>query len=75
MIWTVSASFLSMAFLSNIRAMMMIPVLEEPIDTTEDLFKLGKIPIIGPDGGYWRGYLVESSVLSERMAGEKRTNV
>ena len=69
LLWTVVASFISMAFHSNIRAMLMIPVYEDPIDTTEDLFERGKIPIIGPEGGYWREYLLGSNVGSEKMAG------
>ena len=69
LLWTVVASFISMAFHSNIRAMLMIPVYEDPIDTTEDLLERGKIPIIGPEGGYWREYLLGSNVGSEKMAG------
>ena len=67
LLWTVVASYISMAFHSNIRAMLMIPVYEDPIDTTEDLFERGKILIIGPEGGYWREYLLGSNVGSEKM--------
>ena len=70
LLWTVMASFLSMAFLSNIRAILMIPVLEDPIDTTEDLFKQSKLAIIGPEGGFMRGYLSGSSNSWERTLGE-----
>ena len=70
LLWTVMASFLSMAFLSNIRAILMIPVLEDPIDTTEDLFKQSKLAIIGPEGGFMRGYLSGSSNIWERTLGE-----
>ena len=59
-----------MAFLSNIRAILMIPVLEDPIDTTEDLFKQSKLAIIGPEGGFMRGYLSGSSNSWERTLGE-----
>ena len=70
LLWTVAASFLSMAFLSNIRAILMIPVLEDPIDTTEDLFKQSKTAIIGPEGGFMRGYLSGSSNIWERKLGK-----
>lgn len=47
LLWTVGASFLTMAFLSNIRVILMLPVRDQPIDTTEDIFKQDKIPVIG----------------------------
>ena len=34
------------------------------------MFELGKIPIIGPEGGYWREYLLNSVLASERKAGQ-----
>ena len=70
LMWTVMASFLSMAFLSNIRAMLMIPVHQHPIDTTEDIFKQDKVPLINLEGSFWREYLLESSNPWERRAGE-----
>ena len=70
LMWTVMASFLTMAFLSNIRAMLMIPVHEHPIDTTSDIFKHDKIPLINLEGSFWREYLLESSNPWERRAGE-----
>jgi len=42
---------------------------EDPIDSIDDLFRLGKIPIIGPEGGYWEEYLLNSALASERKAG------
>ena len=70
LMWTVMASFLTMAFLSNIRAMLMIPVHEHPIDTTSDIFKHDKIPLINLEGSFWREYLLESSNPWERRAGQ-----
>ena len=46
LLWTVMGTFLSMAFLSNIRAILLLPVYDHPIDTTEDIFKQGKTPIV-----------------------------
>ena len=46
LLWIFMGSFLSMAFLSNIRAILMIPTYDVPIETTEDIFKHGKIPIV-----------------------------
>ena len=70
LIWTVAGSFISMAFLSNVRAMLMIPVHEHPIDRTEDIFKQDKTPIINLEGSFWREYLLESSNYWEKRAGE-----
>ena len=70
LLWIVSAGFISMAFQSNIRAILMIPSYEEPVDSTDDLLRLGKIPIIGPEGGYWREYLLGSALAPERRAGQ-----
>ena len=46
LIWTVMAAFISMAFLSMIRATLMIPVYGEPIDTAEDIFTEKKTAMI-----------------------------
>ena len=69
LLWTVTASFLTMAFLSNIRAMLMIPVHEDPIDNTEHIFRQDKIPLINVEGSFWREYLLGSSNYWERKAG------
>ena len=68
LMWAVLGSLISMAFLSNIRAMLMKPVYQKPIDSTEDIFKVGKKPLIG--GGMWPNYLRTSSNEWERLAGE-----
>ena len=72
LLWTVMASFISMAFLSNIRAMLLKPVYESPIDSTEDMIVQGKIPIIGTQGSssIWPKYFSESNNIWERKAGE-----
>ena len=44
--WTVMAAFISMAFLSMIRATLIFPVYGDPIDTAEDIFKQGKSTMI-----------------------------
>ena len=46
LLWIVMGSFLNMAFLSNIRAILLIPTYDVPIETTEDIFKQDKIPIV-----------------------------
>ena len=40
-LWTVMGSFITMAFLCNIRAMLMKPVFERTIDVTQDIFESG----------------------------------
>ena len=69
LLWTVAGSFIAMAFLSNVRAMLMIPVHEQPIDTTEDIFSQDKTPIINLEGSFWREYLLDSSNYWEARAG------
>ena len=69
LLWTVTATFISMAFLSNVRAILMIPVHEHPIDSTEDIFKQDKTPLINLEGSFWREYLVDSSNYWEKRAG------
>ena len=71
LIWAVMGSLLAMAFMSNIRAMLLKPVYENPIDSTKDIFKAGKIPMNGRDGGYWAEFLKVSANPWERLAFEK----
>ena len=71
LIWTVAGSFISMAFLSNVRAMLMIPVYEAPVHTTRDIFKEQKVPYVNLEGSFWREYLLESPNWWERLAGEE----
>ena len=67
LLWMMMASILSMAFLSNIRAILMIPVYEPPIDSDEDIFKQGKTPLIFWP---WRKDLLGSSNVWERHTGK-----
>ena len=43
LLWTVMGTFLAMAFLCNIRAMLTKPAYERAIDSTQDIFELGKV--------------------------------
>ena len=54
---------------SNVRAMLMIPLYEQPIDTTESIFKHDKIPLVNLEGSFWKEYLMESPNYWERRAG------
>ena len=71
LMWAVMGSLLALAFMSNIRAMLLKPVYEHPIDSTKDIFKVGKTPINGGNGGFWVEYLKASSNPWERLAAEK----
>ena len=62
--------FISFAFMSNIRAMLLKPSYETPVDSTEELLKRGIIPI-NSNGGFWEEYLLSSINPWERLAGEK----
>ena len=68
LVWTVAAAFISMAFLSMIRAILMKPAYGKPIDSARDIFEQGKIPILAPS--HWRNYLKDSSDEWTRRAGK-----
>ena len=54
---------------SNIRASLMIPTYEQPIDTTENIFQYNKVPLVNLEGSFWKDYLMESPNYWERRAG------
>ena len=62
--------FISFAFMSNIRATLLKPSYETPVDSTEELLKRGITPI-NSNGGFWEEYLLSSINPWERLAGEK----
>ena len=69
LMWAVLGNLITMALLCNIRAMLMKPVFEKPIDSTKDLIIVGKIPTT-MSTGFWIDYLKTSSNDWERLAGE-----
>ena len=69
LVWNAMAVIITMAFLCNIRAILLKPVYDPPIDTTEDIFKQGKIPIILFEGSYWRNYFLTSNNTWEKRTG------
>ena len=70
LLWSFAGFFITLAFMSNIRAMLMKPIFEKPIDSTESLIQKGKVPINSNDGGFWQEYLVNSINKWERVAGK-----
>ena len=70
LMWAVLSSLITMAFLCNIRAMIMKPVFQKPIDHTKDIFTVDKIPINNLAGSMMPEYLKTSSNKWERLAGE-----
>ena len=72
---------------SNVRAMLMIPVYEQPIDTTENIFHYDKVPqhlltldtnsahtqvpLVNLEGSFWKDFLLASPNSWERRAGEE----
>ena len=70
LMWTVLGSLITMAFLCNIRAMLMKPVFQKPVDSTKDIFTLGKIPIYLGRSTFWADYLKTSSNEWERLVGQ-----
>ena len=57
-----------MAFLSMIRATLMIPIYGKPIDTAEDIFREEKTAMIGM--GLWQNYLKSSNDPWLRKTGK-----
>ena len=66
--------------------MLMIPVYEQPIDTTENIFHYDKVsqlsltvhysahtqvPLVNLEGSFWRDFLLASPNSWERRAGEE----
>ena len=47
----------------------MIPVYENPIDTTEQMFQNGKTPIISLEGSFYKEFLQGSPNIWEQKAG------
>ena len=68
LVWTITVAFISMAFLSMIRATLMIPLHGDPIDTAEDIFRQGKIPMILK--GMWAKYLKTSTDVWVQRTGK-----
>ena len=61
-------------FESNIRASLMIPTYEQPIDTTENIFQYNKVPLVNLEGSFWKDYLMASPNYWERKAGLCKLN-
>ena len=49
--------------------MLMIPVYEKKIETTEDIFKHDKIPLVNLAGSFWKEFLETSPNAWERKSG------
>lgn len=57
--WSLANMMLMFAFVSMLRAAMMRPVSEKPIDTTRDLVESGKTPMM-TFGTFWAEFLQTS---------------
>ena len=74
LMWAVMGSLIALAFMSNIRAMLLKPVYEQPIETTKDIFDVGRIPII-KEGSFFTQYFKTSENPWQRLAYEKRYSI
>ena len=70
LLWSIVSMMIVMAFLSNIRAMLLCPEYEKPVDSTKGLIKSGKIPINHYKLSLWPNYLRDSSNMWENKAFE-----
>ena len=66
--WSVMGMVLVFCFLCNLRAMILKPTMEKPIDTTQDLVLEGKTPIIV--GGLFTNYMATSPNQWHRKAND-----
>ena len=70
LMWAVLGSLITMAFMCNIRAIMMKPVFKKPIDSTKDIFIGKKTTNNNYAGAFWQDYLATSTNKWERLAAE-----
>ena len=70
LLWSMTGWFLAMAYLSNIRAMLLSPNYAKPVDYTKDLFSLGKVPVNAYKYGMWPRVLKNSPNKWEQKAYE-----
>ena len=70
LLWSLTGMLLALAYLSNIRAMLLTPAFEKPVDYTKDLFAMGKIPVNDYKYGMWPQVLKNSPNKWERKAYE-----
>ena len=62
-------------FSSNILSMLMIPVYEKKIETTEDIFIQDKIPLVNLAGSFWKEFLETSPNSWERKSGNLNKSI
>ena len=66
--WSVMGMVLVLCFLCNLRAMILKPTLEQPIDTSQDIVLQGKTPVIVT--GFFTNYMETSTNEWHRKARE-----
>ena len=64
--WSVMGMVLLFCFLCNLRAMILKPLMESPIDTSEEIILKGMTPIVV--AGLWQEYLINSVNKWQRKA-------
>ena len=68
--WSLVNMMLMLAFMSMLRAAMMRPVREKPIDTTQDLIQSGRDPIM-TFGTFWPDFMRTSENYWHRQVERK----
>ena len=68
--WSLVNMILMFSFVSMLRATMMRPVMEQPIDNTRSLIESGKTPMM-TFGKFWLDYMRTSENIWYRQVGEK----
>ena len=70
LIWGLFGSVLVYAFLANFRTMLLMPVLEKPVDTAQDILDRGMIPFVIDGGQFYVDVLKESpNPVYQQLAG------
>ena len=69
--WILMGGVLLHAFLANFRSMLMKPLIEQHLDTAEEMNERGMIPILLTGGTYWKDILNESPSPAYQQLGER----
>ena len=68
--WSIFGSVLAYGFLANLRNMMLRPVLEDPVDSFQDVLDRGLIPFTFAGNQIMKIYMMNSPVNVTRTIGE-----
>ena len=71
LLWILTGSFLMMMFLANFFPILLLPAMEDPVDTMDDVVERGLIPIAYPGATYVTDIMNMYEDPQRRKLGEK----